>query len=104
MAPQTKACAFAFEVSLYAGRFCFRWPPIADFVKLELRRTLPDEHAPEWVEENANRVEPVKQAASNRSLAANRGRAGRGASAAIGGAQSRRDTSPALPADPSLIT
>jgi hypothetical protein len=86
MVPETKACAFAFEVSLYAGRFCFRWRPIADFLKLELRRAPPGEHADEWLEENASPVEPIRQAAGNRSLAANGGRTDRGASAAIGGA------------------
>jgi hypothetical protein len=86
MAPQTKACAFAFEVSRDAGRVCFRWRPIADFLKFELRRAPPCEHPAEWLEENANPVEPTRQATGSRSLAANRGRTGCGASAAFGGA------------------
>jgi hypothetical protein len=103
--PQAKPCAFAFEVSLYGGRFCFRWRPIADFLKLELRGAPPAEHAAaEWLDENANPVEPVRQAAGNSSVAANRGRTGRGASAAPGACQSRRDPSPALPADSPLTT
>jgi hypothetical protein len=45
MATPTKAWAFAFEVSLYVGRFCFHRGPVADFLELELRRAPPGEHA-----------------------------------------------------------
>jgi hypothetical protein len=47
MGLQTKACACAFEVSIYAGRLCSRWRPSADFLKLEVRRAPPGEHATE---------------------------------------------------------
>ena len=50
MVPETKACAFAFEVSLYAGRFWFRCRSITDFLKLELRRAPASQHAAEWLE------------------------------------------------------